>query len=182
LKGDSFDHTLNFIQMKTTFLMAATAILLLLSCQKWTRTSPDDKTINLTAPSGQPIAQSLNSLSQRTAHVLARTYNTKEDVTITRIDYLPVQKGFAATVYFTLSDGQAGSFGLLSADHAKGLQTQFPLMTAHEQELQEASAATYMLVCRGSCPCKATLSYSSSSGLSGDCGCNNCSGTLYVSF
>lgn len=168
--------------MKTTTFVAVMAILLLLSCQKTTRTATDETTISLTAPSGQTVASSLRSLNQRTASVLAKVFSTNQDVAITHIAYLPVQKGFAATVYFEFEDGRTGSFGLLSANQTKDLRIHFPMMAAHEEEQLANAAAAYMLVCRGSCQCRATLSYNSNTGLSGDCGCDNCSGTLYVSY
>lgn len=53
--------------------MAAIAILLLLSCQKSSRNATKEPTLNITAPSGQPIAASAKQLKEMTASMLSRT-------------------------------------------------------------------------------------------------------------
>ena len=155
--------------------MAATAILLLLSCQKMKRNVIAEPTLNLTAPSGQSIATSTRQLKEMTVAMLAEKFNIQQNATITGIDYLPLNKGYAATISFELEDGMKGSYAVLSGDHVKKLTPALPVL----QNNEDIQSKTYMLVCQGSCTCRAYMSYNSYTGtLNWSCGCEACAGSI----
>jgi hypothetical protein len=162
--------------MKTTNIMAATAILLLLSCQKMKRTAVEEPTLNLTAPSGQPIAANAKQLKEMTANMLVEKFNVQQAVTITGIDYLPVKQGYAATISFQLADGMKGSYGILSSHYLKRLTPALPAVQIENGDLQ---SKTYMLVCTGPCQCRAFMAYNySTNTLYWSCGCEACDGAI----
>lgn len=162
--------------MKTTIFMAVMAIMLLLSCQKSKRNTPEEPTLNITAPSGQQIATSTKALKEMTASMLTERFSIQQAVTITSINYLPVARGFAATIHFQLEDGMKGSYAVISEQYIKHLTPALPVAV----ESGDGESRTYMLVCSGPCQCRAYMVYNHSNNtLSWSCGCEECGGTIY---
>jgi hypothetical protein len=165
--------------MKTTTLMAVMAILFLLSCQKTSRNSTEETALNITAPSGTQIANSAKKLQEQTASMLTERFGIHQNSTVTSIDYLPVAEGYAATITFQLDDGQTGSYAVISGNNLRRLtpsSTSFVITPGSEN----FNAAQYLLVCTGTCSCRAAMSYNRRTGdLSYSCGCDECTGTIY---
>lgn len=157
--------------------MALLAIALAFSCQKTSRNS-DERTLNLTAPSGRQIAKSFEQLKSTSALVLKEKLGIRQSFIITSIDYLPVPEGYAAVMNFELNDGQTGSIGLLSLNNVKALNPAVNANSITYESVDENTVQAY-LTCTGTCQCRAYLAYNRRTGeVTKSCGCDECTGEV----
>ncbi|HYC27780.1 MAG TPA: hypothetical protein VEB42_03175 [Chitinophagaceae bacterium] len=165
--------------MKARTFMAVMAIVLVLSCQKTSRSSTDERTLNLTAPSGQQIAKSFDKLKNTTASVLEAKLGIRQNFTITSIDYLPVPKGCAAVINFKLDNGQTGSVGVLSINNLKALTPAVDAGSGAMYDDADSNTVLAYLTCTGTCECRAYLAYNKRTGeVTKSCGCEECTGEV----
>lgn len=142
--------------MKRSIFIACMAIILaiapFLSCNK-AGDIPDEKNLQLTAPSGEQIAVSASDLKAKMSAVIAKNFGAKKDFRVTGIEYLNTGKGYAALISYELSDGTAGSFL-----RVKGLKYTIASQSVTVVPGDAGSREAYIF-CRlisGTCNCKVT--------------------------
>lgn len=97
--------------MKKTILLALIAgASLILSCNKAQHITAGEENLNLIAPSGKTVATSVSHLKTKAAKLVWEKYGTGTGFEILTIDYFPVEKGYAASVYYRLQDGTTDSY------------------------------------------------------------------------
>ena len=167
---------------RTTFVAVATCLVLLsLSCQKNASTSNNEKALKLQAPSGQQVAASIQQLKAEAARVILFKYNTEQEFQLTNIEYLPVTKGYAAVVTYTLQDGTTGNYGVF-----QGVQFNLPPSSGvgiiPENNASKEAAGKATISCRGTCQCSLSATINTDTGIiTVNCGCNSCDAYVTVS-
>lgn len=167
---------------RTTFVAVATCFVLLsLSCQKNASTSKNESALKLQAPSGQQVAASIQQLKAEAARVILFKYNTEQEFQLTNIEYLPVTKGYAAIVSYTLQDGTTGRYAVfqgvqfnLPSSSGAGI---IPPINASQQE----AAGKATISCKGTCQCSLSATINTDTGvITVNCGCSNCEAHVTV--
>lgn len=85
-----------------------------ISCQKQQVVQKEEIPIDLLSPSGMRIAASMGELKKEAAVVITKKYGSGKDATITGIEYLPAEKGYAAIINYRLGDGTIGNFAMIA--------------------------------------------------------------------
>lgn len=168
--------------MKTKTFMAVMAVMLALSCQKTTRSSVDESTLNLTAPSGKVIAGSMDQLKSRTATMLAKQFGITQDFAVTGINYLNVPTGYAAILALRFGNGVEENLGIVSGIKISLPKSSEAVMISENQNSNNPDNPTYTVRCVGSCGCSLYMSYNRSSGqwnIFCD-GCDECRATIII--
>jgi hypothetical protein len=68
--------------------------------------------LNLIAPSGEKISDNIATLKNETALIVAETYGIDKTFEITKLDYLPTEKGYIVFVEYKTEDGIKGSYAM----------------------------------------------------------------------
>jgi hypothetical protein len=167
---------------KTAFVAVATCLVLLsLSCKKNTSSSNTAEALNLRAPSGQQVAASIEQLKAEAALVILFKHNAPVEFQLSSIEYLPVKKGYAAIISYTLQDGTTGKYGVFQ-------NVQFNITAAsgagivppgeNENNVAPGKAT---ISCRGTCSCSLSATINTDTGIiTVDCGCTSCG--AYVTY
>lgn len=94
-------------------VMACVIVCVTVSCHKEKAVSNQKTPVNLLAPSGARIAASLDDLRKNAAATITRKHGSALDITITSVQYLQAEKGYAAIVNYRLPDGTLGNFAVV---------------------------------------------------------------------
>ena len=159
--------------MKKTLIIAATAmaslVLLMPSCQKNAGLSKQEQSLSLEAPSGQRIAATVQELKAHASEIVGNKFGKGKDFQLMRIEYLPVEKGYAALVFYELENGAVGNYGIFSG-------VEYDLVTSDETAVEyESSRVTISCVKKGTCDCSLSGSVNPNTGvITVNCGCSTC--------
>ncbi|WP_298654070.1 hypothetical protein [uncultured Proteiniphilum sp.] len=66
--------------------------------------------LNLISPSGEKIADNIADLKNETALIVAEAYGIDKAFEITKLDYLPSEKGYIVFIEYKTEDGLNGSY------------------------------------------------------------------------
>jgi hypothetical protein len=156
---------------KTLIIAAAMASLVLLSpsCQKNAGLSKQEQSLSLHAPSGQRIAATVHDLKTHASAIVENKFGKGQDFQLMRIDYLPVEKGYAAIVFYELKNGTIGNYGIFSG-------VSYDLAASDETAVQEEdSKVTISCDKKGTCDCNLSGTYNPNTGVvTVNCGCSTC--------
>jgi hypothetical protein len=158
-----------------TYLAIAAGLLFMLSCFKPEREVKEDLTSNLKDSTGEEEVSARN-LNERKAALLAEYYGKNKKFIIKEFEQLPVPQGYAANVTVEEEDGKPRRLSIISENNYKTLS---PSLNGSVHSESKKIGKGYVLVCQGSCECKAFLHLSPATGqLLWTCGCEDCTGHI----
>jgi hypothetical protein len=70
--------------------------------------SENEKTLNLTAPNGEKIAENILQLKEIVSVSVGERFGTDKEFYITSLEYIPVREGYAVLVKYRTSDNMEG--------------------------------------------------------------------------
>lgn len=154
--------------MKKTLTIACMAMTLavapFIACNK-AGSIPNEEKLQLEAPSGEKIAASAAELMKEASAIITEISGKKQEFQLTGVEYLDVNKGFAATVTYQLSDGTTGNFAIVEGVgftlDSKSVTTRRPAKKSNDNTVlaDEGGSSRVTLVCQrdpGS-PCECTI-------------------------
>lgn len=162
----SINHKLHHMKKTTLTAIAAVTVLVLLSLSFRKSVTA----VNLTAPTGQRIAASVQSLKAESVQLISHKHGSVA-FEIISVSYLPVKQGYAAIVSYRLQNGITGSYGIFA-----GVPLQLPNQSALNVEAREGKVK---ITCEGTCTCHLSVTINSDTGvITVECGCSSCSAQI----
>lgn len=146
--------------------MAGVIWCLTISCQKQQVVQNDETPINFLSPSGVRIAASMGDLKKEAAVVITKKYGVLKEATITGVEYLQADKGYAAIINYILGDGTIGNFAMISGGKYK-------LPSGEVTEV--AGKVSILCVQMGPCDCFIRATIDAETGvITYSCSCGTC--------
>jgi hypothetical protein len=68
----------------------------------------DEKSLNLTAPNGEKIADNISGLKEIVAVSVAEKFGTDREFSVTSLEYIPVREGYSVLIKYKTSDNITG--------------------------------------------------------------------------